>query len=416
MVPQSARQTLPRVAIKTEDGDAAKRLAAILTRYGFTPVEGEEAADCIVGTRDAGDGAFAQPGDAGDKAQVWIDPLALDRHGAAHLAERLRGLLRLRTMEREWHRRSALLARFGLGDADMPAGLPQPEGTPRYLIAGEAGADYGRVDHTLRRAGAEVVAAFTPETSADYLSQGGFDGLVLLLEGDAGGYLPMIAAMRRNPSLFNTPVLVVGDAERLDAPEELYRQGVSDVVIRPLSEADVLTRLSAYREENAARGALRQAFRRFRPAATQESVSGLFTRAFFMEHLAATLSAGDVPFSLGVLRVANLADLRASSGYAGADHVLRQCAGLIDGLARGEDLVARLSDDRFGVIFPDTDLTRARTPLKRMERIIATTEFHTAEAERPAHVEIAVTAAECLEAADHSAESLLATAQDARLA
>jgi diguanylate cyclase (GGDEF)-like protein len=76
-------------------------------------------------------------------------------------------------------------------------------------------------------------------------------------------------------------------------------------------------------------------------------------------------------FTIAYVTIENVAVLRQRHGDTAAEEALRRIAHQIKGSLRSVDLVARLRDREFGVLFPETGPAPARLVLERMERLLA---------------------------------------------
>ncbi len=88
-------------------------------------------------------------------------------------------------------------------------------------------------------------------------------------------------------------------------------------------------------------------------------------------------------FTVGFFDVAGMARINQKYGYAGGDVVLRQVAGAIGRLVRGEDLTARYGGDQFCLVMPATPRDLAVKALRRIVDVIGQTEFGVATSEDP---------------------------------
>jgi diguanylate cyclase (GGDEF)-like protein len=96
------------------------------------------------------------------------------------------------------------------------------------------------------------------------------------------------------------------------------------------------------------------------------------TRALF-DQVAAEVERAqryERPFSLAYVGIENLPALRQRHGDAAAEEVLRRVAHQIQASLRSVDLVARLRDREFALLFPETGPAAAKIVLGRIERLL----------------------------------------------
>jgi diguanylate cyclase (GGDEF)-like protein len=108
--------------------------------------------------------------------------------------------------------------------------------------------------------------------------------------------------------------------------------------------------------------ALRESHENFRRAAYHDALTGLPNRNYFIDTLKSVLQqsrgASESNFSVLFLDLKNFKTINDSLGHSVGDRLIRNVAKRLSGMVRDEDLVARFSGDKFGVILTDL-LTRA---------------------------------------------------------
>jgi two-component system cell cycle response regulator PopA len=295
-------------------------------------------------------------------------------------------------MRAEIYRRLDTAQRYGLArpDLELSAAL-----TDAHVLVVGAGIRYFTIEKALAKR-ATLIGAFTIETALDYLERRPFDAVVLNLPLDDA--IDFIEVLRRNPDFHSLPVVVLtGDGEPRMI-EAVHEAGANDVVFADESEKVFAERVEAAMSENRLRETLKAAYARARHQATNDSLTGLYTRGFLMDHLG--LLVGDTRdtgerLTLVGLTILDLAEFNADWGWAGGDHLIRQIGSLIGRLVRGEDLAARAGGGRFALVLPATDGEDAARVAHRIAGVIETTAFTVPGATGPIYASIAVGIAEC---------------------
>ncbi|MDK9697371.1 MAG: diguanylate cyclase [Siculibacillus sp.] len=329
---------------------------------------------------------------SGEERPIGVADVIRAPWSVGHVAARIGSLTRLATMRTEIWRRLDTAQRFGLSqpDLDLSASL-----TDAHVLVVGAGIRYFTIERALSKR-ATLIGAFTIETALDYLERRPFDAVVLNLPLDDA--IDFVEVLRRDPDHFTLPVVVLtGDTEPRMI-EAVHEAGASDVVFADESEKIFAERVEAAMSEHRLRETLKAAYSRTRNPATNDALTGLYTRGFLMDHLG--LLIGDARdcgerLTLVGLRIIDLAEVNAEWGWAGGDHLLRQIGGLVGRLVRGEDLAARAGGDRFAVVLPATDGEDAARVAHRIAGVIETTAFSLPGASGPVYASIAVGIAEC---------------------
>ncbi|UWP59338.1 GGDEF domain-containing protein [Ruminococcus gauvreauii] len=108
-----------------------------------------------------------------------------------------------------------------------------------------------------------------------------------------------------------------------------------------------------------------QSAEKWRSIGTLDSLTGIFSRRYIMEHTAALLQA-DTQFSLVFIDLDCLKQINDRQGHHAGDHYLIQFAKVLQSCLRGSDIFARVGGDEFAVLFPECPM---ETAVKRMEEI-----------------------------------------------
>ena len=104
-------------------------------------------------------------------------------------------------------------------------------------------------------------------------------------------------------------------------------------------------------------GALQESHERFRHAAYHDALTGLPNRNFFLdtlkELLQKTRENSEINFSVLFLDLRNFKTINDSLGHSLGDRLIKNVAKRLESMIRDEDMVARFSGDKFGVILTD---------------------------------------------------------------
>lgn len=306
----------------------------------------------------------------------------------AKLLAHLRPLVRLATIRTEVALRLAVARQFGVEAPSRGAEDPAEEAI-RALVVGNPGA----LQAAFSGVGIEVIS--DPLFAIDALHKSPFDLAVIAADVRAADADDLCLRIRSSPSLFNLPVLSVGNAARRHEGTA-YDHGVSDYIDAASDESSILARAGAL----VRRYKVRRTLGRMLAATLTDSTRGT-SRAYSPEFLEAYLPerfdfAQRYGHHLTLVSVhsADVEKARRQYGEEQAGDLRRSLSEWIAHLTRVEDLVAARTDQEFVVVLPDTPRSEAAQVTARLAAIIGHVEFALTEVYEAVRVSVGVSGAD----------------------
>ncbi len=304
------------------------------------------------------------------------------------LCGRVNSLVRLNTMHEELVRRLNTSAKYGI-DAPTIEAPPTSVEDATILVVG-ATETFPVIEKALC-SHAALVGALTTATALDYLSRRSFDAVIVDVDGNAGQYLDMCRAIRRNSRLFNIPIVLLSPLKDLSDPDAVFAEGVSDIITKPVHQDELERRVGVLVRELRFRDSLRAIYKQARHMATSDGLTGLYSRGFFLEHLRGMIEdmqRRGRSFSVSYLMLSNIAEINDKHGYIIGDRVIRQVGEMMGMLVRGEDLTARYGGGEYGIILPDTAPDAALVAIRRITGVVKSTKLSTPDLAEPVSVDL----------------------------
>lgn len=304
-----------------------------------------------------------------------IDDLLIGPVNPAQICHRVRSLVRLNTMHEELVRRLNTSAKYGL---DAPATIVAPSNVENatVLVLGDP-TQFAMIEHSLARQ-ATLVGALSEATALDYLSRRNFDAVIINSVHDIEPYISFVKGVRRVSRLYNLPILMLAERNELAKCEDIYESGVTDSIAKPYSPDELKLRMNLLVRESRFRDTLKEIYQQAKHLATSDSLTGLYSRGFLLEHVSSMVTDANrtsQSFSLAGLSISNIEAINSELGYVAGDRIIRQIGEVISLLIRGEDLAARYAGSKFIVVLPDTQIEHAKYAIQRINGVIAHTEF-----------------------------------------
>lgn len=317
-----------------------------------------------------------------------IDDAILDPIDDLQIFGRINSLVRLNTMREELIRRQATTSKYGV---DAPDFIHPPKhiDDATILVLG-ANTSFQVIENALSKH-ATLVGALTPSTALDYMLRRDFDAVLIDVEGSEHPYLEFCADARRNSQLYNTPIVMIANPATMSNPSRAFDIGVTDILPKPVRVDELQARILLLVKEMRFRDALRTIYSKARHLATSDGLTGLYSRGFLLEHMAAQIEnsgkAGK-PLTVAFFNITNIQEINDRHGYAVGDRIIRQVGEVMGMLVRGEDLTARYSGARFCVLLPDTLPEAAGIAVKRIAGVVNYTEFSVQDVHEPIRIEL----------------------------
>ncbi|WP_300529897.1 hypothetical protein [Maricaulis sp.] len=316
---------------------------------------------------------------------AWIPEPALP----AQIAARARALFRLSTMELVAQRRAHVTALYG----ERHTAAERTESKSSVLYVGDASPRFMSLQHAMDETGAEVVAAFSSYSAFDYLHERSFDAVVLNASGKRDTAFTISSAMRRNARLYHTPVLLLSDDDDLEAAEEAFARGVSDILPPDTTDDEMRDRVLALAAERRRRRQAKAALEACRDPRTLDIETGLFHPGFLTSHLQDLLvgfERDELGFSLLVLRT-EVPEEAHQPDLASTEKARRQFAAMLRHLLRSEDAAARIDEDHFVAVLPLTEAEGVDCVAARVSAIAECTAFESEDPLQPFRLAVRAT-------------------------
>ena len=185
----------------------------------------------------------------------------------------------------------------------------------------------------------------------------------------------LVFAIKSDPVAYGTAILMI---ERPGiSPEQAaegMRSGVQDYLVEPVSDGEVLTRVTAAARtkelqlELVAQGARLEALLR------EDALTGLSNRRAILTQLGGMVSAArrhGHPLSIAMLDLDHFKRINDRHGHKTGDQVLVAAARVLGAHLRAEDQLGRLGGEEFLVLLPDTDASAAAHVAEKLRTELA---------------------------------------------
>ena len=200
---------------------------------------------------------------------------------------------------------------------------------------------------------------------------------VALVDADLpGGALELLDALKTDPDLAGTSVVLTSDDVTSAPVREAIERGAIDCLGKPAAAVEVVTRTRAAHRIWELQHTVRRGNRRLTELAATDDLTGLLARRFLEAHLRGLVAAASRhgrPLSVVMIDIDNFKAINDTHGHQVGDEVLRTAVDRMRGRLRAEDLLGRWGGDELMLVLPDIDLEGAVAAAEGLRRTIADT-------------------------------------------
>jgi two-component system cell cycle response regulator len=298
----------------------------------------------------------------------------------AEVVQRLRPTVRLSTMREE-----LAIRRTVSGTKSTPEDVVSDQDTPPTIMV-IGGPDAEKAVSAALKGKARLTRNDDLFEAQRLLEEQRFDACVIAAGEQVEPALDLCLQIRRNPRLFNLPVVFVSDADHLGNLGRALNMGASHVIATPAAETELRFSLMTLVRRQRLRWLIRQDLActldgENRAARVKEAYSAGFLERYLDQRIAQAKKT-QRQFSVVGFAFAGVDAIRHEFGPQAEGHLLDQIGQWLTLLVRAEDMVAHLDGARFCVTLPDTPPNEAQVVMHRIAGVISNTDFAVADVYR----------------------------------
>jgi two-component system, cell cycle response regulator len=221
-----------------------------------------------------------------------------------------------------------------------------------------------RLGSVLSGAGFDVRAGATAADAVAACRDPGAD--VALVDAELcrhGAGEELLQAIKGDAEAYGTAIVLLERAELdLDAAVAALRRGVQDFLVEPVSDGELVSRVTAAGRTKVLQQELLEQTRRLEALIFEDTLTGLANRRYILTQLGAQVSGArrhERPLSVAIIDIDHFKAVNDTHGHAAGDRVLVAVATALAGHLRAEDQLGRLGGEEFLAVLPDTDAAAA---------------------------------------------------------
>jgi two-component system, cell cycle response regulator len=210
-------------------------------------------------------------------------------------------------------------------------------------------------------AACRVAATDVALVDAELCRHGAGEELLQAIKGDAEAYGTAIVLLERADLDF-------------DAAVAALRRGVQDFLVEPVSDGELVSRVTAAGRTKVLQQELLEQTRRLEALIFEDTLTGLANRRYILTQLGAQVSGArrhERPLSVAILDIDHFKAVNDTHGHDAGDRVLVAVATALAGHLRAEDQLGRLGGEEFLAVLPDTDAAAAQRVAEKLRCEVA---------------------------------------------
>jgi diguanylate cyclase (GGDEF)-like protein len=240
----------------------------------------------------------------------------------------------------------------------------------RVVVAHADTGTRGALSQVLVRVGHDVAEAATAEEAIRSCREAATDVAVVDVDLCRGGGDELLSAIKGDADAFRTAIVLLERAELdLDAAILALHRGVQDFLVEPVSEGELLSRVTAAGRMKVLQEELVEQTRRLEALIFEDTLTRMANRRYILTQLGALVSGArrhGRPLSAAIIDIDHFKAVNDRYGHAAGDEVLVAVANALRGHLRAEDHLGRLGGEEFLALLPDTDAEAAARVIEKL--------------------------------------------------
>ena len=301
------------------------------------------------------------------------------------LFARVRSLTRLKVMMDELRVRHATTGQLDITD-EAPLDPEDDARNGRILLVESEELLAEKLTEYLSAAGHDISRATAAAEALERSREQDLDLIIVSLHLAGEDGLRLCSQYRSQDETRHVPILLTldeGDLEQLAKGLDL---GVTDYLIRPIDQNELLARTRTQIRRRRYHDKLHEMLDKSVSLAYTDALTGVYNRRYMNAHLdrkIMEISDTQKPVSVLIFDIDHFKRVNDTYGHAAGDEVLKTVAERVGGGIRDFDLLARYGGEEFVVIMPSTPADLAAMVAERLRQRLAAQPFEVSGGDQP---------------------------------
>ena len=301
------------------------------------------------------------------------------------LFARVRSLARLKVMIDELRVRHATTGQLEIAD-EGPLDAEDDAANGHILLVESVDLLAEKLAARLSAAGHEIQRATSSAEALERSREQGLDLLMVSLHLAGEDGLRLCSRFRSQDETRHVPILLILDEDDLEQLAKGLELGVTDYLIRPIDQNELLARTRTQIRRRRYHDKLREMLDKSVSLAYTDALTGVYNRRYMNAHLdrkIMEISDTQKPLSVVIFDIDHFKQVNDNYGHAGGDEVLKTLAERVGSSIRDFDLLARYGGEEFVVIMPSTPAEVAAMVAERLRQRLEAQAFEVSGHDQP---------------------------------
>ena len=308
------------------------------------------------------------------------------------LFARVRSLARLKVMMDELRVRNATNGEMDI-TGEAPQDAEDDAANGQILMVESEDLLAGRLSEYLTEAGHEVQRVTNGAEALELGREPGLDLIMISLNLAGEDGLRLCSQFRSHDQTRHVPILLILDDADLARLAKGLELGVTDYLIRPIDQNELLARTRTQIRRRRYHDKLHQMLENSVSLAYTDALTGIYNRRYMDAHLDRKImevANTQKPVSVMIFDIDHFKRVNDNYGHASGDQVLKTVAQRVSGSIRDFDLLARYGGEEFVVIMPSTPADISLMVAERLCGMIANNPFEASGSESPLDITVSI--------------------------
>ena len=301
------------------------------------------------------------------------------------LFARVRSLARLKVMIDELRVRHATTGQLEIAD-EGPLDAEDDAANGHILLVESVDLLAEKLAARLSAAGHEIQRATSSAEALERSREQGLDLLMVSLHLAGEDGLRLCSRFRSQDETRHVPILLILEEDDLEQLAKGLELGVTDYLIRPIDQNELLARTRTQIRRRRYHDKLREMLDKSVSFAYTDALTGVYNRRYMNAHLdrkIMEISDTQKPLSVVLFDIDHFKQVNDNYGHAGGDEVLKTLAERVGSSIRDFDLLARYGGEEFVVIMPSTPAEVAAMVAERLRQRLEAQAFEVSGHDQP---------------------------------